>query len=270
MTVRNARQADLPALSALWRAAFGDTQETVDLFFAHHNLSDTAVCERDGAVRAMLHALPCRLVLLSGEALPAAYLYAIATDARCRGQGMASALLNFAHDTLRQAGVACMLLVPADGALFDFYAARGYHAAAYRSVRTLAPQAAGRCDMRAVSAAEYAALRARYQAGAYVAYGETLLSYQEALCRQTGGGLYALTCGGRPCCASAAREGTRLRIEEFLPADCAETGAAALCAALGAQEALLDVDGGAPFGMVHWLSQAPPQAEPIRLAFAFG
>lgn len=269
MTVRNARQADLPALGALWRAAFGDTQETVDLFFAHHSLRNTTVCEKGGAVCAMLHRLPCRLVLPSGEALSAAYLYAIATDARCRGQGMASALLKAAHETLRQAGVACTLLVPADGPLFDFYAARGYQIAAYRSVRAVAPRPQP-VDVRATSAAEYAALRAQYLTGTYVAYGETLLSYQKALCRQTGGELYALSCGGRPCCASVVREGTRLRIEEFLPADCAEAGAAALCAALGASEALVNADGGTPFGMVHWLTQAPPQAEPIRLAFAFG
>lgn len=76
-----AARRDLPALTRLWQACFGDTEAEVRAFW--QALFDcTPVYLRrapDGSPAAMLCALPAELVGDDGDAVPAAYLYAVCT-----------------------------------------------------------------------------------------------------------------------------------------------------------------------------------------------
>ena len=84
-----AARRDLPALTRLWQACFGDTEAEVRAFW--QALFDcTPVYLRrapDGSPAAMLCALPAELVGDDGDAVPAAYLYAVCTAPALRGRG---------------------------------------------------------------------------------------------------------------------------------------------------------------------------------------
>ena len=84
-----AARRDLPALTRLWQACFGDTEAEVRAFW--QALFDcTPVYLRrapDGSPAAMLCALPAEMVGDDGDAVPAAYLYAVCTAPALRGRG---------------------------------------------------------------------------------------------------------------------------------------------------------------------------------------
>ena len=91
-----AARRDLPALTRLWQACFGDTEAEVRAFW--QALFDcTPVYLRrapDSSPAAMLCALPAELVGDDGDAVPAAYLYAVCTAPALRGRGHCRLLLQ--------------------------------------------------------------------------------------------------------------------------------------------------------------------------------
>ena len=97
-----AARRDLPALTRLWQACFGDPEAEVRAFW--QALFDcTPVYLRrapDGSPAAMLCALPAELVGDDGDAVPAAYLYAVCTAPALRGRGHCRLLLQEAEHTL--------------------------------------------------------------------------------------------------------------------------------------------------------------------------
>ena len=94
MRTRKTGPDDIPALKALWKQAFGDTDAEIDSFFKTVYPEATGFCaEEDGAVIAMLFALP--LTLAHGEETQkAAYLYAVATDEAFRGRGVSTDIIE--------------------------------------------------------------------------------------------------------------------------------------------------------------------------------
>lgn len=74
----------------------------------------------------MLCALPAELVGDDGEAVPAAYLYAVCTAPALRGRGHCRLLLQEAEQDLKRQGIRAAVLVPAEESLFGFYARFGY------------------------------------------------------------------------------------------------------------------------------------------------
>ena len=125
MRTRKTGPDDIPALKALWKQAFGDTDAEIDSFFKTVYPEATGFCaEEDGAVIAMLFALP--LTLAHGEEMQkAAYLYAVATDEAFRGRGVCRSLMEFAEKTLRKRYVSCLLLVPDTEKLASYYETMG-------------------------------------------------------------------------------------------------------------------------------------------------
>lgn len=122
MNIKMPTFADIPALTALWQEAFGDTGAYIDGFMS------TAFSEKrafaafvDGSIAAALYWFDCSVC---GER--AAYLYAIATSKEFRGRGICSALMDYTHRYLASAGYAIVLLVPSEEGLFDFYGKMGY------------------------------------------------------------------------------------------------------------------------------------------------
>lgn len=164
--LRQACPADIPQITALWSAVFGDSEAVVQRFFAAFPNCLSYVAEEAGQIVAMVHALP---QVLSPDT-PAAYLYAVATRADCRGRGLCRELLAFAERELQQRGFACCVLAPAEPDLFRFYEKLGYTTAFSRR-HTAFPGGT------AISAARYAALREDLLSMPHMIYDLPTLEY---------------------------------------------------------------------------------------------
>lgn len=117
--------ADTFHLRQLWQEAFGDSEETLDAFFAHGFSEDRFLCEcEDGIPVSALYWFDCNL---QGHKL--AYIYAVATAKSHRGKGLAHRLMTQAHTRLKEQGYAGALLVPGSSDLFGFYEKLGYRTA---------------------------------------------------------------------------------------------------------------------------------------------
>lgn len=112
-------------LKKLWQEAFGDSEETLDVFFSRGFSEDRFLCiQEDGIPVSALYWFDC---YLQGHKL--AYLYALATAKSHRGKGLASSLMAQAHACLKEQGYAGALLVPGSDDLFAFYEKMGYRTA---------------------------------------------------------------------------------------------------------------------------------------------
>lgn len=122
MIIEQPTAAQQRQLRALWKEAFGDTEEYLDLFFGTAFSPSRCRCAvKDGTVMAVLYWLDgtCR-----GQKV--AYIYAVATGKAFRGQGIASRLLEDTHAHLARLGYSGAVLVPGEEPLFRFYEKLGY------------------------------------------------------------------------------------------------------------------------------------------------
>ncbi|MBO5939076.1 MAG: GNAT family N-acetyltransferase [Clostridia bacterium] len=118
-------QSDRKALRDLWKEAFGDTEEFLDLFERTAYSPDR--CRQltlDGRLAAALYWFDCEY-----QGAKIAYLYAIATAKEQRGMGLCRQLMENTHEHLRALGYAAALLVPSEPSLFGFYEKLGYKTA---------------------------------------------------------------------------------------------------------------------------------------------
>ena len=245
--LRAGRVADFPAMKALWRACFGDPPAFIDAFFAHwRGRARLFVAEREGAIVASLWALPCTL-----EGAPAAYLYAVAVDPAIRRQGVATALLSFALETLKKAGVDRFWLYPADPALHALYRPLGFAPAA--PARYLEVNAAlGEAPLLLLTPVQAAARRAELLRNkTAVGWDADALAWAA---QSEGGTWYAVGDGLALLCP----DGAVLRVPEWLAPDPAR--AAAFAAALGCKSAAVTFPG--------WLAQGEPLPPPLSLGAA--
>ena len=148
------RQGDTKALRALWKEAFGDSDDFLDLFERTAYSSDRAralFC--DGELSAALYWFDCEC---EGEKI--AYLYAIATAKSQRGRGLCRALMEDTHAHLQELGYAAAILVPSEASLFGFYEKLGYKVAT--NVTEFSCHAADEpIELVRIGAEEYAMLR---------------------------------------------------------------------------------------------------------------
>lgn len=263
-----AARRDLPALTRLWQACFGDPEAEVRAFW--QALFDcTPVYLRrasDGSPAAMLCALPAELVGDDGDAVPAAYLYAVCTAPALRGRGHCRLLLQEAEQDLKRQGIRAAVLVPAEESLFGFYARFGYRTVFTCRTETV-PAARGDCSITPLTPDGWQSLRELQLYDSHLSYPPELLRWQETISRSSGAGLYRIETGDAVCCAAAERDGETLLVRELLP-DCPEA-AAALADKLGCREAVFRTAGGTqPFGMAKSLDGTPlPQRAYLGPAF---
>ena len=210
--LRAAEISDREGIAALWRQAFGDTEQAVMGFFAAFPNCRSYMAEENGKIVSMVHALPQTL----SPDLPAAYLYAVATDKAYRGKGLCRRLMAFAEKDLKANGFAACVLTPGEPSLFRFYENSGYETAFFRR-RT--PFSGG----RPISAADYGRRRETLVAAPHMVYDENTLLYAQSL--------YGLTFYETDTGIAAAGDGYTA---ECLPEDL----------------------GGEPFAMVKWLTTA--------------
>lgn len=160
----------LPQLRRLWQEAFGDGEAFLDLFFHIVFSPDRCRCVTvEDSVAAALYWLDCRC-----QDRPIAYLYAVATGKKHRGQGLCRALMADTHRLLAELGYAGTVLVPGELPLFEMYGSMGYGPCS--TIREFTREAGrSRAELRELSAEEFAALRRQYlPAGAVIQEGENL------------------------------------------------------------------------------------------------
>ncbi len=163
-----------PELESLWREAFGDSDAFRNDFFRTAFSPSRCRClTLDARLAAALYwfDVSCR-----GEKL--AYLYAVATAVRHRGQGLCRLLMQFTHAHLAELGYRGAILVPGSAPLRAMYAGFGYRN--FGGIRTFSCRAGTRpAALRRVGIDEYALLRRRLlPPGGVIQEGESLAFLQ--------------------------------------------------------------------------------------------
>jgi len=122
MNINNPTNSQIPALRTLWKEAFGDTDEFLDIFFrtAFHPKRCRCIFDGERAVAA-LYWFDCTYA-----DKPVAYIYAVATAGSHRGQGLCRKLMADTHNHLATHGYEAALLVPGSKVLFEMYGKMGY------------------------------------------------------------------------------------------------------------------------------------------------
>lgn len=125
---RPSTRADISVLRKLWKEAFCDGDEYLDIFFRTAYAPERSrVLRRDGKIIGGAYWLNCAL----GER-KLAYVYAVAIDGSCQGQGLGSRLMEDIHRALTAQDYEGVLLVPGSEGLRRYYARFGYRTVSYR------------------------------------------------------------------------------------------------------------------------------------------
>jgi len=130
---RNAVRTDYPVLKRLWRECFSQSIPETDLVFDNLIKAENSfVAVWDGVVAGMLFIAGFTIRSFGRDIGKGAYIYGVGVDTAYRGRGIASNLLEYAHDYLIASGYKCAVLLPAGQSLFDFYGRLGYSTAFYK------------------------------------------------------------------------------------------------------------------------------------------
>ena len=157
MNIEHPVKNQIPQLKALWKQAFGDTEEEIDYFFQKGFSVNRCLCAViDEQVAAALYWFDCTVWNKK-----VAYLYAIATEKSFQRRGITKALIAHTHNHLQSLGYAGTILVPGEESLFAFYEGIGY--APFGGIREFSCQKANApIALSEISRETYAALRKNY------------------------------------------------------------------------------------------------------------
>ncbi len=209
MIFRTSSPSDIPRITELWELAFGDGGDYLDNFFQNYYQPDRVLLlEQDGVVNAMTVWFPSTFhtqISKFGKFgkfgdLRCAYLYAVATHPDCRGQGLASKLLAFCDEFLKNLGFHGVTTVPARPDLHIFFGQNNFKECFLQGeqafLSTELPPAGENFKHLAltpVTAIEYHALREQYLSDiAHVSLDLDGVIYQAGASKLSGGGFYRL------------------------------------------------------------------------------
>ncbi len=117
MNIDHPVPSQIGQLRNLWKIAFGDTDDFLDLFWGTAFSPHRCLCASQGdTVTGVLYWFD---VQWAGQQF--AYLYAIATAPEHRGKGICAGLIEEAKTRLARKGYAGLLLVPQDAGLAAMY-----------------------------------------------------------------------------------------------------------------------------------------------------
>lgn len=147
-------EAHIPGLRRLWKAAFGDADAFLDMFFGCAYSPEACRCVvEDGEPAAALYWFDCEL-----EGTTLAYIYAVATDPAHRGKGLCKALMTDTMEVLTAAGCRGAVLVPQEPWLIEMYKRMGFEpCTTVTEFHVMAAEAP--IPARRIDAAEFARLR---------------------------------------------------------------------------------------------------------------
>ena len=179
MEIRLTRNEDIPQLKKMWRAVFDSNGTFTELFFKYRYETCEGIGMFEGKeLLSVLYLLPCTLKTEEKE-YSMSYIFAVATFPEYRGRGYCSEVMRFAHEYLKEKGVDCASLVPAEGDLFNFYAALDYKKAFYISLDTYHVLKSKKLAAKKVPLASQKAIREEYMASSdgYLSWDENALSF---------------------------------------------------------------------------------------------
>jgi hypothetical protein len=104
------------SIISLWQKSFGDSREDV-LYFLNECKHKSCLClYSDDELMSMLFLVDCTVNDVQYK-----YIYAACTDDRARKLGYMSTLLEYSQNNYK-----CVLLIPADDDLVNYYSKRGF------------------------------------------------------------------------------------------------------------------------------------------------
>ena len=122
MTITEPKPQHMASLRDLWKAAFGDSDEFLDMFYSTAYAPQRCRCILDeDKVAAVLYWFDCTC-----EDRKLAYIYAVATDPGYRNLGLCRRLMADTHAHLKALDYAGAMLLPQDPGLRKMYATMGY------------------------------------------------------------------------------------------------------------------------------------------------
>lgn len=251
MNIDHPTPGQLPGLRSLWKAAFGDDDSFLDIFFSTAFSPDRCRCiTEQGQVTAALYWFE---VFCGDQKF--AYLYAIATDPGYRNRGLCRALVEDTKQVLKSAGFHGLLLVPQDEPLAAMYHKMGFErCTGVTEFRCAAGDTSH--PLRRIDADEYARLRrALLPPGGVIQEGASLafLAAQAAFYK------------GEGCLAAISPNGADAHCHELLGDLDAAPG---ILRTLGCEAGFFRAPGtGVPFAMS--LSLLPDCRRPEYLGFCF-
>lgn len=288
LKVRSSGRQDIPALKALWKEAFGDSDEDIDLFYdTCWRPEETLLLVEGEQVMAMTALLPHTLTLVEGGEARGAYVYALATALAQRGRGCARYLLMEADKYAKNVlGAQCATVVPAERSLHTFFAGSGFEPCFFTGRVELDPVELPAVDqgdrLEPLSAVEYGELRkCLLQRQPAVNYPAALLEFQAGMCRLAGGGLFRVVAGGAEGCAALEyRDAGRLVLKELLlPPEWQSQGVAAIAEAFPAKIYEVRTPKGWqslfrgeiwPFGRIKWYDKEAAARSGVEGYFGLG
>lgn len=216
MIIDNPSSDQIPALKALWKEAFGDGDDAIDVFFATAYSDGRCITAmEDGVLNAAAYYFRC-----TAYGKPIAYIYAVAVAKRSRGRGVCRALMAETDRRLSHDGYAGAVLVPADGKLFAMYEKLGYSEHIRITETCVSEEILRTLLTEKISVTEYARLRRKYLPdGGVVQEGENLayLSANADFYRTRNGVACVFSDLGRPVSAEVLGEDL---VCDVSPKDC--------------------------------------------------
>ena len=228
--IREYRGGDIPEMSALWQAVFGDSEGLVNSFLQLlPDMGTAAVAEVNGKIAGAAYAVTgMELVSASGKVQTCGYIYAVAVAPEFRGSGIGRALTERSAELARDRGAEIICTLPAEESLYAWYKTIiGTECALHR--QRFEVESAAAAPVQSLTAAEYGQRReALLKDRCHLRPSHTTLEFQHRFCEELGGGLYA--CGGG-ICAAYIEDGAAV-IKELTAPD--GTDAASIAASIGA------------------------------------
>ncbi len=223
---------DAPALKALWKTVFGDPDSNIELFFDLYFSPERTRVVKDGKTPvSAAYILPAgSFALPDGMRTNCAMLYAIATLPGYKGRGFGSAVTESAAAHALEGSYSAVVLKPADAGLFKYYEKRLGFLPFFEAVETTydsdqLPAANPGFYLSPADPGEYRRVRQiLLNSCIYIDIDERALSYQQQLCRASGGDLYIIKHGGNDIgCAAVEPEAGSVHVKELLLSNGAQT-----------------------------------------------
>ena len=227
---------DIPAMKALWKKTFNDSDEYLEAFFRH--LPDTGtgvVALKDGVLAGAAYALTCQALKGCGADEPViGYVYAVAVEESLRGQGIGTALVEKVIEEAKKRAASVICTLPASEELYSFYERFGLTHSIFR--KSIEVPAEDREMTMPLNSTEYMLFRRSMlpEKAVRLYMSEPGFELERELCEAYSGGLYASMSG----IAAAYVEDGVCRIHELIAHDeiAARDVAASVAHALGAEK----------------------------------
>ena len=233
--IRKANAVDQPALHRLWEIVFDDPPDLVQAFYDHFppEVSGRVLC-KGGRICSAAYLVPGNWFVSPQEIMPAAYVYAVATDPEERKKGYAAKLMHEIAALAKERGI-LLYTRPAEQSLFPWYEEKlgaeniGYYQERQFQIVSLRDS----LPCHRMTPEEYGAARERHLAAIpHILLSENFLRLQETY----SDGYYAVFDG---CCCVVKEHDTLNILELLAPEEQTDRCVQSLLEQFGAQKAIL-------------------------------